>query len=108
MYNYKAKINEVCDGETVMAIVDLGFSNYKELKLRLYGVNAPKIPDEEREAGIMTRDLLKEKILNKEVEIHTYKNRINGAESYLVTILLGDTNINRWLIDNGHAEPLKN
>jgi endonuclease YncB( thermonuclease family) len=103
MYNYKAKIKAVESGDTVVAEVDLGFSIFKEMKLQLYGVNTPKIEDPERAAGVETRDILREKILGKHVEIHSYKKEAGEDRPYRVTILHGDLNINQWLIDNEYA-----
>jgi micrococcal nuclease len=42
-YFYKAKIISVYDGDTVTAVIDLGFEITKKIKIRLYGINAPEI-----------------------------------------------------------------
>lgn len=103
MYNYKAKIIDVYDGDTVTAIVDLGFLHYQEMKLRLYGIDTPELRGEEREAGIVVRDILREMILGQEVEIHSYKDKQGKYGRYLATIIKDEVNINQWLVDNGHA-----
>ncbi|MEM7185116.1 MAG: thermonuclease family protein [Bacteroidota bacterium] len=104
MYNYKAHIKDVYDGDTVTAVVDLGFLHYQEMKLRLYGIDTPEIRGEEREQGLVVRDILREMILDKDVEIHSYKDKQGKYGRYLATILLDDLNVNQWLVDNGHAE----
>jgi len=104
MYNYKAHIKDVYDGDTVTAVVDLGFLHYQEMKLRLYGIDTPEMRGEEREQGIIVRDIVRDLILDKEVEIHTKKDKQGKYGRYLATILLDGLNINDWLVENGHAE----
>lgn len=105
MYNYKAHIKAVYDGDTVTAVVDLGFLHYQEMKLRLYGIDTPELRGSEREEGLKVRDIVRELILDKEVEIHSYKDKQGKYGRYLATIIVDGININQWLVDNGHAEP---
>lgn len=105
MYNYKAHIKAVYDGDTVTAVVDLGFLHYQEMKLRLYGIDTPELRGAEREEGLKVRDIVREMILDKEVEIHSYKDKQGKYGRYLATIILDGVNINQWLIDQGHAQP---
>ncbi|NNM22882.1 MAG: thermonuclease family protein [Flavobacteriaceae bacterium] len=104
MYNYKAHIKAVYDGDTVTAVVDLGFLHYQEMKLRLYGIDTPELRGPEREQGLIVRDILREMILDKEVEIHSYKDKQGKYGRYLATIILDGLNVNQWLVDNGHAQ----
>ncbi len=105
MYNYKAKIIGVYDGDTVTAVVDLGFLHSQEMKLRLYGIDTPELRGAEKIEGRKVRDILRGMILDKEVEIHTYKDKQGKYGRYLATIVLDGVDINQWLVDNGHAEP---
>lgn len=105
MYNYKAKIIDVYDGDTVTAMVDLGFLHFQEMKLRLYGINTPELRGPEREQGIIVRDILREMVLDKEVTIRSYKDKQGKYGRYLANIILEDgLEVNQWLVDNGHAE----
>ncbi len=104
MYNYKAKIIDVYDGDTVTAIVDLGFLHFQEMKLRLYGIDTPELRGDEKEAGIVVRDLVREMILNKDVEIHSYKDKQGKYGRYLANIIVDGLDVNQWLVDNGHAK----
>lgn len=104
MYNYRAYIKDVYDGDTVTAVVDLGFLHYQEMKLRLYGIDTPELRGEEREQGIIVRDIVREMILGKDVEIHTFKDKQGKYGRYLATIIIDDLDLNQWLVDNGHAE----
>ena len=103
MYQYKAKIIDVYDGDTVTAVVDLGFLHFQEMKLRLYGIDTPELRGEERAQGIIVRDILRDMILDKEVIINSYKDKQGKYGRYLATILLDDVNVNQWLLDEGHA-----
>ncbi|MEZ4874677.1 MAG: thermonuclease family protein [Flavobacteriaceae bacterium] len=103
MYQYKAKIIDVYDGDTVTAVVDLGFLHFQEMKLRLYGIDTPELKGEEREQGLVVRDILRGLILDKEVMIHSYKDKQGKYGRYLATIFLDGLNINNWLVDEGHA-----
>lgn len=105
MYQYEAKIIDVYDGDTVTAIVDLGFLVSQEMKLRLYGIDTPELRGPERDEGIIVRDILREKILNKEVIINSYKDKQGKYGRYLANIILDGEDINQWLVDNGHAQP---
>ena len=41
MYTYQAQVTRVVDGDTVDALVDLGFDIHKSIRIRLVGTNAP-------------------------------------------------------------------
>lgn len=106
MYNYKAKIIDVYDGDTVTAVVDLGFLHSQEMKLRLYGIDTPEMRGPEKEEGKKVRDILRSMILDKEVTIRSYKDKQGKYGRYLANIVLEDgLEVNQWLVDNGHAKP---
>jgi micrococcal nuclease len=42
MYQYKAKLDRVVDGDTVDAMIDCGFSTFKKERIRLHGIDAPE------------------------------------------------------------------
>ena len=73
-YEYSADIIKVYDGDTVTAIVDLGFSVKMKIRIRLEEINAPEVRGKQRAEGLISRDFLREKILNKTVTIRTKKN----------------------------------
>lgn len=104
MYNYTAYIKEVYDGDTVKAIVDLGFLHYQEMTLELYGIDSSELGEEERNKGVEARDVLRDLILNKEVEIHTFKDKRGKFGRYLATVVMDGLDINQWLVQNGHAQ----
>lgn len=106
MYTYKAKIIAVYDGDTVTAVVDLGFLHSQEMKLRLYGIDTPEMRGSEKLEGRKVRDIVRSMILDKEVTIRSYKDKQGKYGRYLANIVLEDgLELNQWLIDNGHAKP---
>jgi len=103
-YFYKAKILSVYDGDTVTAMVDLGFEIRKKIKIRLYGINAPEIRGKQRPEGLKSRDYLRSLILYKNVIIQTFKDKKGKYGRYIGIIHLDDENINEVLVESGHAE----
>jgi len=104
MYTYSAKVIDVYDGDTITAEIDLGFKLILEEKIRLYGINAPEVKGIEKERGIITRDFLRKKILDKQVLIKTLKDKKGKYGRYLATIILNKENINDWLVKEGLAQ----
>tara|TARA_R100000935_G_scaffold58186_2_gene94250 strand:+ start:1128 stop:1454 length:327 start_codon:yes stop_codon:yes gene_type:complete len=104
MYQYKAKIISVYDGDIVTAMVDLGFYHFQQMKFRLYGIDTPELRGEEREEGLKVRDIVREMILDKDVIINSYKDKQEKYGRYLANIIIDDIDLNVWLVENGHAK----
>lgn len=105
LYTYKARIIEVYDGDTVTADIDLGFHTWIHgEKLRLFRINAPEVRGPERPQGLISRDWLRNKLLDREVLIKTIKDKKGKYGRYLVEIYLDGLNINDQLVANGLAE----
>ena len=63
MFVYDATILRVVDGDTVDAMVDLGFSTHKKIRVRLYGINAQESRTRdlaEKKLGLAAKARLKE------------------------------------------------
>ena len=104
MYTYRAKIVKVYDGDTVTAVVDLGFGITNKIKVRLKGINTPELRGDERALGIISRDFLREKILNKDIVVETFKDKKGKYGRYIGTLWINDENINELLVEQGLAE----
>ena len=112
LYTYRAKIIGVYDGDTVTALVQLGFNVTIELKLRLYGIDTPEVRGKNKKEGIKVRDYVRELILNKDVVITTFKDKKGKYGRYLAEVWLDRIEddalsgilLNRLLIDNGMAK----
>lgn len=105
MYEYKALVTRVVDGDTIDAEIDLGFGMYSRQRLRLYGINTPETRTrdlEEKEAGLEAKKVVTDTILGKRVTIRTEKAGKFGR--YLVEVILENgTNLNNYLVENGYA-----
>jgi micrococcal nuclease len=109
LYHYRAFISAAYDGDTVTADIDLGLKTVvKGEKLRLNRINTPEVRGEEREAGLVSRDWLRERIVGKTVLIETFKDKKGKYGRYIAEIWLpendGYTNINDELVAKGLAE----
>jgi micrococcal nuclease len=104
-YRYKAKVKSVYDADTITVDVDLGFyMTMRDQKMRLFGINAPEMRGPEKEQGTISRDYVREAILDKEIEIETIKDKKGKYGRWLCVVWLGDRNINQELIDKELAE----
>ena len=62
MYNYNAKCTRVVDGDTVDAMIDLGFGVHVKKRIRLAGIDAPESrtrDKKEKILGLAAKDRLK-------------------------------------------------
>ncbi len=109
---YPATIISVYDGDTVRADIDLGFGVFlQNQKLRLARINAPEVKGDSIEAGKVSRDALRKKILEKPVELHTYATGRKRKEDkkgkwgrVLVDIYYEGVCMNDWLMEEGLAK----
>lgn len=67
LYEYKAQVVRVYDGDTIFADIDLGFGiMMRNEPLRLYRVDTPEVKGEGKERGLMVRDALAARIEGEE------------------------------------------
>jgi len=99
----EAKIISVYDGDTVKAIFPLNGVLYK-WNCRLVGVDTPELRTRckiEKKYGYEVRDHLREKILNKVVNLEC--GDLDKYGRLLVTIFENNDSVNEWLIKNNYA-----
>ena len=105
MYQYKAKLIRVIDGDTVDLNVDLGFKVFMEIRFRLKGIDTPEIRGSEKEAGLVAKKFIVEVLtagdINKDITVTSEKTGKFGR--WLGTIFVGDINVNELMINQGHA-----
>lgn len=109
-YQYEATITNVVDGDTVDALVDLGFNITSKMRIRIYGVDTKEINSkytEEREQAMKAKTFVTLFLLNRKVLLTTYKPDKYGR--YLAEIhftLDGvERNIGDMLLIEDLAEP---
>jgi micrococcal nuclease len=108
MYEYQAHVTGVYDADTITVDIDLGFGIWmKKQKIRFAYIDAWEIRGEEREKGIIARDLVREWILDKDITIRTLKDVKGKYGRWLGIILFKDgkqvVNVNEKLVALGHA-----
>ncbi|MDZ8119537.1 thermonuclease family protein [Pontiella agarivorans] len=109
LFHYKALVTAVYDGDTITVDIDLGLKiAVRGEKIRLHRINAPEVRGAEKEAGKVSRDFLRSRILGKEILIETIKDKKGKYGRYLAEIWLEENssyiNINDELVETGHAE----
>ncbi len=106
MYEYRAFVRKVYDGDTITVDFDLGFDIIlKNQKIRLSRINTPEIRGKERPAGLKSRDALRSRISNKWVIIKTQKDKKGKFGRWLGEVWLEDVCMNDWLLKEGYATP---
>lgn len=103
MYEYRAKVERVVDGDTVDVVVDLGFDVHVRQRLRLLGINAPEKTGPTREAGYAARDYLAELLGAGPVTVSTSTDAREKYGRYLAWIIAGGVRVNQAMVEAGHA-----
>lgn len=107
MYDYKAKLLRVIDGDTIDAMIDLGFNTWIKKRVRLYGIDAPESRTkdlEEKRQGQAATKRLQELLASTNGELIIHSHGIGKYGRCLGTLFIGECNINQQLLLEGHAE----
>ena len=113
-YIYKAKLERVVDGDTVDALIDLGFDTWVKKRIRYKGIDTweSRTKDlDEKKLGLAAKDRNKELLESVSSKPGYFRLRSHGVGKYgrvLGELLIKDIegieyNINQTLIDEGHA-----
>lgn len=110
-YTYRATVQRVVDGDTVVCVLDVGFHTYHIEHLRLRAVNAPELfSGNNREAGAAARDFVRDWVQSADVRgewpfvVTTYKSRESFGR-YIADVVRVDTgeSLADALVAAGHA-----
>ena len=108
-WRYAAQLDRVIDGDTVDAMIDLGFSTHRKIRIRFYGINTPESRTRdkaEKKRGKAATARLKEIL---DAEEGAFVIRSLGVGKYgrclgvLFTESLGETSVQQTLINEGHG-----
>ena len=113
-YIYKAKLERVIDGDTVDALIDLGFDTWVKKRIRYKGIDTweSRTKDlDEKKLGLAAKDRNKELLESVSSKPGYFRLRSHGVGKYgrvLGEIFAKDIegieyNVNQTLIDEGHA-----
>ena len=106
-YSYNAKLLRVIDGDTVDALIDLGFDTWVKKRIRLYGIDTPETRTrnkEEKKKGIAAKERLKEILAACNNEFILSSHGLGKYGRCLGELFINSININQQLITEGHAE----
>jgi len=108
MFEYKATILRVVDGDTVDVDIDLGFDMWlKKQRIRLAGVDTPESrtrDKKEKECGLLAKKFVEENLMVGFK--YTLKTKEKGKYGrYLGTFCCAHGDICELLISNFHAVP---
>ena len=113
-YIYKAKLERVIDGDTVDALIDLGFDTWVKKRIRYKGIDTweSRTKDlDEKKLGLAAKDRNKELLESVSSKSGYFRLKSHGVGKYgrvLGEIFVKDIegieyNVNQTLIDEGHA-----
>ena len=109
LYTYNAKLDRVVDGDTVDALVDLGFDTWKKVRIRMMGINAPESrtrDKEEKKRGLAAKKYLIDLIKSNESMFILKSHGVGKYGRCLGEIFvetLGDNSLQKALINEGHG-----
>jgi micrococcal nuclease len=116
MYQYKAKLVRVVDGDTVDAMVDLGFDTWVKKRIRLAGIDAYECrtrDKEEKKKGIRAKERLIEVLGDTTNEFYLKSSGVDKygrclgemstIKSYIRSSKYHGKSINELLVKEGHA-----
>jgi len=108
-FAYRGRVLSVYDGDTVTMSVDLGFSVTTEQSLRLFGIDAPEVRGDSREAGLESRDYLRTLLPKGRMTwLRTLRDHRGKYGRFIVIIYLWEdgqwTCVNKEMVRSGHAE----
>jgi len=105
MFEYFCKVERVVDGDTVDVNIDLGFNIWHRGRVRMAGIDTPETRTrnkDEKKLGLASKARLKELLKGQKVSIQCTKEKGKFGR-ILADVMVGDININKQLIDEGHA-----
>ena len=108
MFEYNATVVKVVDGDTIDAMVDLGFGTWKKVRIRMHGINAPESRTrdlEEKKKGLAAKARLIEMLEENEKHFILISHGVGKFGRCLGEIYIKghNTSLNKQLISEGHG-----
>jgi micrococcal nuclease len=104
-YVYRATSKRIVDGDTFVAVVDLGFGASIELKVRLHGVNSP---ERNTVAGKDATLFLERTLTGRDLLLKSYKDA-RSFERWVCDVYYDNhaewASVAQAIIDLGYGEP---
>ena len=108
MFEYNATVVKVVDGDTIDAMVDLGFGTWKKVRIRMHGINDPESRTrdlEEKKKGLAAKARLIEMLEENEKHFILISHGVGKFGRCLGEIYVKghNTSLNKQLISEGHG-----
>ena len=120
MYKYKAKVIKVVDGDTIDAMIDLGFDTWVKKRIRLAGIDAYESRTrnkEEKKKGLAAKARVVEVLDGNDNEINLTSlgvgkygrciGEVQLAKNYVRSEKYHGKSLNKMLVKEGHAKEYK-
>ena len=112
MYQYKAKVEKVIDGDTIDVVIDLGFKITTNQRIRMARINTPETYNvtkdtEEYQRGLAAKQFVDQRLAANKNEIKLETEKITEKYGrYIGTIWLADSTVslNDELVEKGLAK----
>jgi micrococcal nuclease len=110
MYTYEiTKVRRVIDGDTIEVTVDLGFSIFHNITVRLLGINAPETRTkdlDEKARGLEAKDFLRIYMDdNKDAFMTIESAALDGFGRSLGNVFVDGENLSELMLREGYAVP---
>lgn len=115
LYYYGFYVTRVIDGDSIEGYMDMGMKQYQFKKVRLADIDCAENRSSnpaQKAKGVETTNLVAAMIdqmpehrLGRKVIIKTHYDESGKYGRPLVTVFLGDIELNGYLLENGHAVP---
>lgn len=93
MWEYKAMLTRVVDGDTIDLNLDLGFGIYKEDRFRLFGIDTPELHSKvaaERDRAQAAKNRVQSLVSGQPLVVQTTKDKQDKYGRYLAQVILPD------------------
>ncbi len=112
MYQYKATVERIVDGDTIDVIIDLGFKITTNQRIRLAKINTPETYNVKKESEEYKKGMEAKKYVEQRLEANSYQILLETGKDvgkygrYIGTIWLADKEItlNDELVEMGLAK----
>jgi len=113
MYEYKASVLRIVDGDTIDVMMDLGFETWVKKRIRLYGINCPETrtrDKKEKKAGLKAKAMTEKMCIDANYSCRI-KSKSIGKYGRVVAEVFFDMPedqyicLNDVLLDTGNAVP---
>jgi micrococcal nuclease len=108
MYEYKIKVLRVVDGDTLDALLDIGFSIHKKIRVRLIGIDTPESrtrDKEEKKKGLASKAHFKEILKRNKGKVTLKSHGVGKFGRCLGELFVPEyeCSVNQQMINDGYA-----